>query len=178
MNERQREYFRAKLLAWKDEILRGSEDDAAAAAGRERQSSRSRRPRLVRDRPRHRAARPRPPAQADLQDRRRARSASRTAPTAIARRPASRSRSSGSKRARSRRCRSRRRSATRGARRSIATNKARGYPETPDGRYFVVSGRLWRRRALIFPKIEREALTKALMSARRGIATARRPANL
>src|ERR1019366_3239631 len=43
---------------------------AADAAGGERQSSRSRRPRIVRDRPRDRTARPRPPAQADLQDRR------------------------------------------------------------------------------------------------------------
>jgi hypothetical protein len=50
----------------------GIEDHAADAAGRERQSSRSRRPRLIGDRPRHRAARPRPPAQADLQDRCRA----------------------------------------------------------------------------------------------------------
>src|ERR1700694_2403128 len=43
---------------------------AADAAGRERQSSRSRGPRVLRDRPRDRTARPRPPAQADLQDRR------------------------------------------------------------------------------------------------------------
>ncbi len=41
MNERQRDYFRAKLLAWKDEILQGIEDHAADPAGRERQSSRS-----------------------------------------------------------------------------------------------------------------------------------------
>src|ERR1700739_464872 len=44
----------------------GIEADPANAAGRERQSSRSRRPGLLRNRPRHRAARPRPPAQADL----------------------------------------------------------------------------------------------------------------
>src|ERR1700726_4969834 len=47
-------------------------DHPADAPGRERQSSRSRRPRLLRDRSRDRAARPRPAAQADLQDRRRA----------------------------------------------------------------------------------------------------------
>src|SRR5947207_11095587 len=47
----------------------GIADHAANLAGRERQPSRSRRPRLLGDRPRDRAARPRPPAQADLQDR-------------------------------------------------------------------------------------------------------------
>ena len=71
MNERQREYFRAKLLIWKDEILQRSARHAAAPAGREPESSRSRRPRVLRDRPRDRAARARPPAQADRQDRRR-----------------------------------------------------------------------------------------------------------
>ena len=122
MNERQREYFRRKLLTWKDEILRESRETLSAPAGRERPPSRSRRPRLVRDRARARTSHPRPPAQADRQDRRRARRASRTAPTAIARRPASRSASSGSTPARSPPCRSRRRSATSGASASIATS--------------------------------------------------------
>ena len=71
MNERQREYFRAKLQMWKEEILQGGARHAAASPGREPESPRSRRPRLVGDRPRDRAARARPPAQADRQDRRR-----------------------------------------------------------------------------------------------------------
>ena len=103
MNERQREYFRQKLLDLEGRHPEGGQGDAAASAGREPEPPRSRRPRLVRDRPRHRTARPRPPAQADRQDRRGASPASTTAPTAIARRPASRSRSSGSRRVRSRR---------------------------------------------------------------------------
>ena len=36
MNERQREYFRAKLLSWKDEILREFEAHPADPAGGER----------------------------------------------------------------------------------------------------------------------------------------------
>ena len=72
MNERQREYFRAKLLTWKDDILKEATRHAPAPSGREPEPSRSRRPRLLRDRPRDRAARARPPAQADRQDRRRA----------------------------------------------------------------------------------------------------------
>src|SRR5215475_15499151 len=50
----------------------GVEADAAGFAGRKRQSSRSRRSGLLRNRSGDRTARPRPPAQADLQDRRRA----------------------------------------------------------------------------------------------------------
>src|SRR5262245_16136941 len=49
----------------------GSARDAAAPAGREPESSRPGRPRIVGNRPGHRAARPRPPAQARCQDRRR-----------------------------------------------------------------------------------------------------------
>ena len=48
------------------------------------------------------------------------------------------------------------------------------YPVTPDGRYFVVRGRLWR---LANPALAREtkaALTKRLMQARRAVQTARR----
>ena len=71
MNERQRDYFRAKLLIWKDEILKEARTRCSTSRTKIK-SSRSRRPRILRDRPRDRAARARPPAQADRQDRRRA----------------------------------------------------------------------------------------------------------
>jgi len=48
------------------------------------------------------------------------------------------------------------------------------YPVTPDGRYFVVRGRLWRRANPALPPQERERLVQALMAARRGVAAARR----
>jgi len=51
---------------------------------------------------------------------------------------------------------------------------AGGHPVTPDGRYFVVRGRLWR---LSDPTIEpqhREHLVKALMAARRAVGVAKR----
>lgn len=41
------------------------------------------------------------------------------------------------------------------------------YPVTPDGRYFVVRGRLWRCTDPRLDADERERLTKELMSARR-----------
>ena len=41
------------------------------------------------------------------------------------------------------------------------------YPTTPDGRYFVVKGRLWRCSDPSLGDEERDALTKELMSARR-----------
>ena len=72
MNERQKSYFRAKLDGLeKRHPARSPRNTRNPAAGK-RQPSRSRRPRIVRDRPRHRAPGPRPPAQADRQDRRRA----------------------------------------------------------------------------------------------------------
>lgn len=48
------------------------------------------------------------------------------------------------------------------------------HPVTPDGRYFVVRGRLWRLSDPALPPAEREALTKALMAARRAVGTALR----
>lgn len=48
------------------------------------------------------------------------------------------------------------------------------YPVTPDGRYFVVRGRLWRRANPALPAVEREQLVRELMSARRAVAAARR----
>ena len=43
------------------------------------------------------------------------------------------------------------------------------YPETPDGRYFVAKGRLWRKTNPALPDDERRAHIKALMKARRAV---------
>ena len=44
-----------------------------------------------------------------------------------------------------------------------------GYPETPDGRYFVVEGRLWRcSNPALEPELK-EKLTRRLMRARRAV---------
>ena len=43
------------------------------------------------------------------------------------------------------------------------------YPRTPDGRYFVVRGRLWRTSNPNLGKDERERLVRELMSARRSV---------
>ena len=43
------------------------------------------------------------------------------------------------------------------------------YPVTPDGRYFVVRGRLWRMTNPALDPATREALVKDLMSARRAV---------
>ncbi|MGZ8413374.1 MAG: hypothetical protein ACXWZS_12375 [Gemmatirosa sp.] len=48
------------------------------------------------------------------------------------------------------------------------------YPVTPDGRYFVVRGRLWRCADPSLPDDERTRLVHALMDARRAVAAARR----
>ena len=48
------------------------------------------------------------------------------------------------------------------------------YPVTPDGRYFVVRGRLWRRSDPELPDATRAALVHALMDARREVGRARR----
>jgi len=48
------------------------------------------------------------------------------------------------------------------------------YPTTPDGRYFVVRGRLWRTSNPSLPAEERDRLTRALMDARRAVGTAKR----
>jgi hypothetical protein len=47
------------------------------------------------------------------------------------------------------------------------------HPVTPDGRYFVVRGRLWRMANPHLEKNERSALTKRLMSARRAVRAAK-----
>ena len=44
-----------------------------------------------------------------------------------------------------------------------------GYPRTPDGRYFVVRGRLWRTSNPTLDPAERERLVRNLMAARRTV---------
>jgi hypothetical protein len=48
------------------------------------------------------------------------------------------------------------------------------YPVTPDGRYFVVRGRLWRTSNPALPPERRSALTSELMRARRAVGVAQR----
>lgn len=48
----------------------------------------------------------------------------------------------------------------------------KSYPRTPDGRYFVVRGRLWRRSNPALADEERSKLTVDLMKARRAVASA------
>ena len=48
----------------------------------------------------------------------------------------------------------------------------KAYPNTPDGRYFVVRGRLWRRSNPDLPEDERARLVAALMHARRAVGVA------
>jgi hypothetical protein len=50
-------------------------------------------------------------------------------------------------------------------------------PVTPDGRYFVVRGRLWRMSDPSLPAHEREKLVHELMTARRAVGMARRAAD-
>ena len=46
------------------------------------------------------------------------------------------------------------------------------YPRTPDGRYFVVRGRLWRTSNPALSEADRDRLVAALMTARRAVRTA------
>jgi len=48
------------------------------------------------------------------------------------------------------------------------------HPMTPDGRYFVVRGRLWRRSDPLLPDERRAALVVELMRARRAVGVALR----
>ena len=50
-------------------------------------------------------------------------------------------------------------------------------PATPDGRYIVVRGRLWRRADPQLPEPERQALVDRLMDARRAVARALKTAD-
>ncbi|MPR13597.1 hypothetical protein [Microvirga tunisiensis] len=47
------------------------------------------------------------------------------------------------------------------------------YPRTPDGRYFVVRGRLWRLSNPALDPADRERLVRELMAARRAVREAR-----
>lgn len=47
------------------------------------------------------------------------------------------------------------------------------YPVTPDGRYFVVRGRLWRRSNPALPEEQRQRLVSELMRARRAVRSAK-----
>ena len=47
-------------------------------------------------------------------------------------------------------------------------------PITPDGRYIVVRGRLWRRTSPHLPEARRQELVEALMEARRAVGQHRR----
>ena len=51
------------------------------------------------------------------------------------------------------------------------------YPVTPDGRYFVVRGRLWRTTNPALPEPTRIRLTSELMAARRAVQVAGRTAD-
>lgn len=51
------------------------------------------------------------------------------------------------------------------------------YPVTPDGRYFVVRGRLWRTSNPSLESDEREELVRALMRARSALGRARKAQN-
>lgn len=48
------------------------------------------------------------------------------------------------------------------------------HPVTPDGRYFVVGGRLWRRADPALPEAVRQGHVAALMAARRAVGAAKR----
>ena len=52
------------------------------------------------------------------------------------------------------------------------------HPATPDGRYFVVKGRLWRLSNPELAPDERERLVKQLMTARRQVGAARKAAEI
>ncbi len=51
------------------------------------------------------------------------------------------------------------------------------HPATPDGRYFVVKGRLWRLANPNLPPDEKQTLVSDLMSARRAVKDAKKSGN-
>lgn len=51
------------------------------------------------------------------------------------------------------------------------------YPSTPDGRYFVVKGRLWRTSNPSLDPDQRQALVDQLMTARRQVGAAKKAAD-
>ncbi len=54
-----------------------------------------------------------------------------------------------------------------------APDRPEPYPVTPDGRYFVVRGRLWRRSNPALDAATRERLVRDLMAARRAVREAK-----
>jgi hypothetical protein len=58
--------------------------------------------------------------------------------------------------------------------RRVSGAKAGGHPVTPDGRYFVVRGRLWRLSNPALPADRCGELVKELMAARRAVGVAKR----
>lgn len=56
----------------------------------------------------------------------------------------------------------------------MSETRQAGHPVTPDGRYFVVRGRLWRMSDPSLSEDVRAALVSALMEARRAVQTAKR----
>jgi hypothetical protein len=59
-----------------------------------------------------------------------------------------------------------------GSQSNFVAELAGGNPVTPDGRYFVVRGRLWRMANPTLPPDERSALVSELMTARRAVRAA------
>lgn len=55
-----------------------------------------------------------------------------------------------------------------------STGAGTKYPTTPDGRYFVVRGRLWRKANPALPEDQRQRLVHELMAARRAVGHARK----
>ena len=51
----------------------------------------------------------------------------------------------------------------------VVDHQTDAHPVTPDGRYFVVRGRLWRKANPALPEDERVSLVKQLMEARRAL---------
>lgn len=51
------------------------------------------------------------------------------------------------------------------------------YPATPDGRYFVVAGRLWRKSNPALAPEQRQEMVNRLMAARRQVGLARKAAD-
>ncbi|MBD8554386.1 hypothetical protein IFT84_07575 [Rhizobium sp. CFBP 8762] len=51
--------------------------------------------------------------------------------------------------------------------------KSPTYPDTPDGRYFIVRGRLWRKSNPALDDDERQVLVRQLMAARRAVRDAK-----
>lgn len=56
----------------------------------------------------------------------------------------------------------------------MATKKVKDYPTTPDGRYFVVRGRLWRKSNPSLSETNRTYWVQKLTAARRAVGLAKK----